>query len=158
MARRGPRTGPVPRRGREISRDYGVVRSCAGKRVRRTVGTARPLSALAYLSNADLRSRVAGLATVDTVAEPGLQVAGLMISRDHRPRITQHEPLWCRTPIQFVGSIFGGLRGLLKGDVAFHAGMASAFATRRPMIIPNRASVCGPVQFQSGFTVSLGEW
>jgi hypothetical protein len=58
---------------------------------------------------------------------------------------------------QLHGNVLGGLRGLLKGDVLRHAGIASVLATRKPIIMPSCASVCGPVQFQSGFTVSLGE-
>ena len=49
-------------------------------------------------------------------------------------------------------------RGLLNGDVAFHEGIAVAFATRNPINIPTCASVVGPLQFQSAFTVSEALW
>jgi len=39
-------------------------------------------------------------------------------------------------PLQFAGRVFGGLRGLLKGEVVRHIGIASVFATRKPMIMP----------------------
>ena len=47
---------------------------------------------------------------------------------------------------------------LLKGDDWRQAGHRIGIRDAQTDNHPNLASVCGPVQFQSGFTVSLGEW